>query len=278
MIGRIGVCSWSLQQQGPHELAHTLSSIGASAIQLALDPIRTGDWSLAETRAALHDADITILSGMMAPVGEDYSTLESIRQTGGVRPDALWPQNLENARAIADIARELSLPLVTLHAGFLPDSAEGVAHDTERRTMIDRLQNIADIFADRSVRLAFETGQETAATQTAVLRDLKRPQVGINFDPANMILYGTGEPLAALRELAPYVVQAHVKDALLTTQPGTWGTEVRAGSGAVDWPAFFSIIQSFPATIDLVVEREAGDTRAADIAHAITVINAFLQH
>ncbi|MBX3324034.1 MAG: sugar phosphate isomerase/epimerase [Phycisphaeraceae bacterium] len=267
MIGRIGVCSWSLQPASPAELASGLRDLGATGVQLALDPIRTGEWTLEATREALSRAGVRILSGMWAPIGEDYTSLESIRESGGVRPDRHWHANLANAAALADIAATLEINLVTLHAGFLPEG-----DGPERRTLVDRLQKVTDTFAGRNIRIAFETGQETALTQEGVLRDLNRPGVGINFDPANMILYGTGEPLAALRSLAPHVVQAHIKDALPTQTPGTWGTEMRAGDGAVDWPTFLAVIESCPQTINLIVEREGGTTRAADIRHALALI------
>lgn len=83
MIGHVGVCSWSLGAQSPEELAESLVAVGARGVQLALDPIRTGVWSLEKTRRALGGADVTMLSGMMATEGEDYSTLETIRHTGG---------------------------------------------------------------------------------------------------------------------------------------------------------------------------------------------------
>src|SRR5207244_3794505 len=105
-----------------------------------------------------------ILSGMMAMKGEDYSTLESIRRTGGVRPDEHWPENLAAAAANARIASALGMRLVTFHAGFLPDDRA----DPTRRAMLDRLRAIADAFAQRDIAVALETGQETAGTLAAV--------------------------------------------------------------------------------------------------------------
>ncbi|MCH7793043.1 MAG: hypothetical protein IID31_12280, partial [Planctomycetes bacterium] len=97
MPGRIGVCSWSLSPGSPAELVEELERVGIDAVQLALDPIRRGEWNERETIATLRDAGIDILSGMMTMAGEDYSTLESIRRTGGVRLDDYWEANLATA-------------------------------------------------------------------------------------------------------------------------------------------------------------------------------------
>jgi sugar phosphate isomerase/epimerase len=205
---------------------------------------------------------------MMAMVGEDYSSLESIARTGGLRPDATWLKNLALATRVADVAEGLAIDLVSFHAGFLPEDRQS----PERRRLLDRLHVVADAFEQRGVRLALETGQESAATLVRVLEDLHRPLVGINFDPANMILYGMGDPVQGLRTLLPYVRQIHVKDAVPSRTPGSWGTEVAAGTGAVNWRAFFALAESIAPPVAYVIEREAGAERRRDIARARDLI------
>ncbi|MFT5422326.1 MAG: L-ribulose-5-phosphate 3-epimerase [Phycisphaerales bacterium] len=260
----LGVCSWSLQPSSPGDLASKVSACGLSAVQLALDPIREGSWGLGETSRALADAGITIASGMMVTAGEDYSTLESIKQTGGLRPDTHWEANLASAKENAQIADELEISLVTLHAGFLPHEPG----DPERETMIDRLVRVAGAFGHRGVALALETGQETAQTLADLLADPRLAGVGVNFDPANMILYAMGDPTEAMRLLRPHVHQVHMKDATATRTPGEWGAEVPAGTGEVDWKTFFGIVRTLPGSVSVMIEREAGDERDADISTA----------
>ena len=272
------MCSWSLRPQSAAELAGLVHDAGVPAVQLALDPLRSGAWDELETRRTLDRAGIAVLSGMMGTIGEDYSTLETIRETGGIRSDLHWPENLANARAIATIAQRMGLGLVTFHAGFLPhDSGDGGCSPL-RATMLSRLRLLGDAFGDRGIRLGLETGQESADTLLVALRDLAHPNIGVNFDPANMVLYGMGDPIASLRELAPHVWQVHIKDAIPTKVPGTWGEEVPVGTGAVDWPAFMQAVRLLPRRIDLVIEREAGDTRIRDIrtaADALRRLGAF---
>lgn len=272
MLNRTGVCSWSLRAGTPEELVDRVHAAGLDAVQLDLAPLRRGAWDLARTRACLRDGGIEVLSGMMATKAEDYSSLESIRRTGGVRPDEHWKANRETAAVNAELARELGLELVTLHAGFLPESSG----DPERVKLVARLRELVDIFARCGVRIAFETGQETAATLLAVLHELERPSAGVNFDPANMLLYGMGDPLEALAQLAPHVHQVHIKDALRAGVPGTWGREVPVGSGEVDWAVFFELMREHSLAVDLLIEREAGDQRVRDIRAARDLLGGFL--
>lgn len=259
----LGACSWSLQPRSPAELAERVRATGLGAVQLALDPLRTGAWERAETERVLRAAGIELCSGMMGTVGEDYSTLETIRATGGVRPDAHWEENRRAASASARLARALGLDLVTFHAGFLPDEP-----GPERTKLVARLREVVDRFAEHGVRAAFETGQERAETLLAFLEELDRPTAGVNFDPANMLLYDMGEPVAALAALAPWVRQIHVKDARRTREPGTWGEEVPVGAGEVDWGRFFDVVQERSLSVDLLIEREAGADRLGDIRTA----------
>ena len=263
MAARIGVCSWSLRPSTPEELVERVRAAGLACVQLALDPLRVGSWSLDRTRDVLAAARIEICSGMMGMKGEDYSTLASIRATGGVRPDEHWEENRRAASEDARLARALGLELVSFHAGFLPEDGPG-----ERAKFLVRTREIVDRFAEHGVRCAFETGQESATALLCFLEELDRPGTGVNFDPANMILYGSGEPVAALEALASWVLQVHVKDARRARVPGTWGEEVPAGTGEVDWERFFDVVHAREIDVDYVIERESGGERLADVVRA----------
>ncbi len=274
MAPRIGVCSWSLRPETPQELARDAGAAGVSGVQLALEPVRSGRWTLEETTTTLRRANLAILSGMLAFKGEDYSTLESIRETGGLRSDAHWLHNLQAAEQSAETAHSLGLKLVTFHAGFLPERRG----DPLRTKILGRVRQVADRFAARQVAVGLETGQETADNLLGVLAELKHPSVGVNFDPGNMILYDMGDPVAALDTLAEHVKQIHIKDALLTETPGTWGREVVPGTGDVDWPAFFEVVKERKLACDFVIEREHGENRIAEIAAARTLVEGHLSN
>jgi len=262
---RLAVCSWSLQPASAEELFKTLATTGVTRLQIALDPIREnakGAWN--DFAGLCARRGVTCVSGMMGTVGEDYTTLESIKRTGGVVPDATWPETWKNIQADAAVAERLGLKLVTFHAGFLPHEET----DPSFAKLLARLRQVADFFAARNIALGLETGQEEAGTLAAFLKKLDRANVGVNFDPANMILYDKGDPVAALRTLGPWVRQCHLKDAVRTKTPGTWGEEVRLGTGQVEWKGFFRALDAAGFKGNLCIEREAGSQRAADIRAA----------
>lgn len=264
LLERLAVCTWSLQPADPDQLLRQLDAIGIRRLQCAIDPLRENPavWGQFAKRCA--DAGVTLASGMFGCEGEDYTTMDSIRRTGGIVPDATWEKNWANAQRTADLAAGLGLKLVTFHAGFLPHEPSDPAFGK----LIDRLRRVADLFGARRIDLGLETGQESADTLAAFLRQLDRPGVGVNFDPANMILYDKGDPIAALRTLAPWLKQCHIKDARRTRVAGTWGEEVTVGTGEVDWPAFLRTLATLGYRGDLCIEREAGNQRVADIRAA----------
>lgn len=261
---RLAVCSWSLQSKNVEELIDQLKQIDLPRIQLAIDPLRDDPANWGDTGSKLADAGIEIVSGMFGGVGEDYSTMEAIKITGGVVPDETWPTMWDNIQGNVPIAKSLGLKLMTFHAGFLPEDH----NDPTFERLNDRIEQIADAFGEEGIDVGFETGQETATTLKEFLDNLGKKNVGVNFDPANMILYDKGDPVEAINTLAPYLQQCHIKDATRTKEPGTWGEEVTTGTGEVDWNGFFAALDSAGFTGDLAIEREAGDQRIADIRTA----------
>ena len=272
LIDHIAVCSWSLQPTDTQDLIAMVQSLGLSKVQLALNDHR-GSAGGAAIGKELAAAGIEIVSGMFGTVGEDYSSLETIQKTGGVVPDEHWEANQKIASEVIEASKSLGLELVSFHAGFLPEDSS----DPDYGKLIDRLRALATMFADEGIDLAFETGQEEASILSVFLDDLEAPNVGVNFDPANMILYAKGDPVAGLKTLLPYLQQVHIKDANLTKEPGTWGSEEVVGTGEVDWPAFLGVLVEADYKNALVIEREAGDTRVADIGAAKELLETLLK-
>ena len=107
------------------------------------------------------------------------------------------------------------------------------------------------------------------------METLNHPNVLLNFDPANLILYNKDEPLAAVRRLAPWIRHIHIKDALRTAVPGTWGSEVVWGDGQVNAFAFLNTLREVGFDGAVAIEREAGDQRVKDISTAVRRLMAF---
>ncbi len=270
---RIAVCSWSLQPKSAEDLIAKVKETGLSRVQLYLNPLfEAGDgrhsegardaWAGAAQKLAL--AGIEIVSGMMTTKGENYSSHETIRATGGINPDWNWEANIATAHQAAAVAAALGLKRVSFHAGFIP-------HDMENprfSLLVERSREIATFFKEKGVDLLLETGQEDATSLTHYLHAVGMSNLGVNFDPANMLLYGMGEPVAALEKLMPYTRQIHIKDANPSPKTNVWGSEEVVGTGKVDWKKFFAVLKKANYAGDYVIEREAGTTRVADIVKA----------
>ena len=260
LIDKIGVCSWSLRPESADDISRDLKTIGLSKVQLALNPHR-GSLGGIELAESLERDNIEIVSGMFGTIGEDYSSLDAIKETGGVALDDNWQENYKLAAEVAQLANKLELTTVSFHAGFIPER-----NDAEQYEKISsRVTQIAHLFADKNIDLILETGQETASDLVEFLEYIDLPNLGVNFDPANMILYAKGEPVEALKILMPYVKQVHIKDAILTETPGQWGTEVVVGTGQVNWKEFFSVLADANFQGSMLFEREAGDARVEEI-------------
>src|ERR1700759_4831508 len=96
---KLAVCSWSLRPADPQNLIDQLKTIGINRLQIALDPLRENPAVWGSLPELFAKNGITFVSGMIGTVGEDYSTLESIKRTGGVVPDATWEENWRNLQA-----------------------------------------------------------------------------------------------------------------------------------------------------------------------------------
>lgn len=263
-LNRLAVCSWSLQPKTPEELIDQLQQIGAKTVQIALDPIRENPDVWGKTKELCAEKGIILVSGMFGTIGEDYTTMESIKRTGGVVPDQHWAENWKNIQQSADLAKAMGIRLVTFHAGFLPHNHTS----PEFKKLVSRIGQIADHFKRKGLELAFETGQEDADDLELFLIQLNRPNVGVNFDPANMILYDQGDPVDGLRTLGKRLRQVHIKDAIRTKTPGEWGQEVPVGTGEVDWKEFFKVLDDLRFAGFCCIEREAGNQRVQDIKAA----------
>ena len=268
-VERVGVCSWSWQKSFK-DVAVEMEKAGVKGIHLALGPIIAPDkrHGAAEGEAALAFVKEQIKSGkwnlmctMIGTVGEDYSTLETIKKTGGIVPDEHWAANQAIVTKGAQITKELGCRYMSMHGGFL-DESDPVAF----AKYVERISWIRDEAAKYGVTVILESGQETAEDLAKFMKAV--PGIGINFDPANMILYAKGQPKEALRTLIPWIRQVHIKDALLTKTPGTWGSEVAWGEGEVGGRMFLDELKALGYKGNYIIEREGGNARVKEINQA----------
>jgi L-ribulose-5-phosphate 3-epimerase len=270
----LGVCSWSLQVTSVAELKRLLDGLGTDVTQIACGDPHHASWEEGDGMpAAARAAGLRMTGAMLGFPGEDYTTPQTIKATGGFGDPATRAERLERLQWALERTVALGLSDLMLHAGFLPEPS-----DPDRRPFLDTLARAGRLAADKGITLAFETGQETAALLRRTLDDLKAPNLKVNFDPANMLLYDMGDPIRAVEVLGPDIRSVHVKDARRPGVKGQWGEEVPLGQGEVDIKTFVQTLKKVGYTGPLVVEREVGDqpARVRDIAHGLNFLRECL--
>jgi sugar phosphate isomerase/epimerase len=212
----------------------------------------------------------TVFSGFE---GESYADIPTVRDTVGLVPPATRDARVEHTFVIADFAHKLGVERVAAHIGF-------VSHDDESYGDVVRaVQTICDRLAQNGQRYALETGQETAEELKQFLADVARPNLYVNFDPANMILYGNDKPIPATETLFPFIDGVHCKDGTWPTQPDALGHETPLGEGDVDVPAWIGTLLRLGYRGTLTIEREiSGDQQRIDIARAVALLKSLTEH
>ncbi|MCL2005125.1 MAG: sugar phosphate isomerase/epimerase [Planctomycetaceae bacterium] len=226
----------------------------------------------------LQEYGITVTTVFLGFDGETYESIARTAETVGLVPEKTRAARLAESYEIADFAAKLgpvmSKPAaIGSHIGFVP-------HDRtspEYKSIVETTQTLCDYLAKNNQTLHLETGQEPVDLLMAFMDDVARPNIFINFDPANLILYGIGDPLGALRAVASRIRGVHCKDATATTgTPGVdWGCEVPFGTGEVGAEQFLRILHEIGYTGPLTIERELSSEPArqkAEISQAVRLI------
>ena len=270
----LGVCSWSLQVKSVPELRRLLDRLGVNVVQIACGDPHHAAWDEGDgLPAAARAVGFRMTGTMLGFPGEDYTTPQTIQKSGGFGNPATRAERLERFAWALERTRALGLGDLMLHAGFLPEPG-----DPDRKPFLDTLGQVSATAAAKGITVAFETGQETADLLRRTLDELKCPNLKVNFDPANMLLYDKGDPLRAVEILGPDIRSVHVKDAVRTKVPGTWGEEVPLGQGQADIRSFVRTLKKVGYRGPLCIEREVGNQqqRFADIAHGIRYLRECL--
>lgn len=209
--------------------------------------------------------------------GESYADIPTVEKTVGLVPLETRGERLQEMIEIAQFAEMLGCDTVALHLGFVPhDRSDQLYEDT-----VEVTREICDHCMGNQQNVHLETGQETADGLLQFLSDVDRDNLFVNFDPANMILYGTGEPIEALRKVGRYVRSVHCKDAKWAANPGKeWGEEVALGNGDVGFENYLRTLDELGYTGPLTIEREIPqdpERQKSEIGHAVNLLNTLKQ-
>ncbi len=269
LVNETAVMFWA--GKDPAESLAELTALGIRSGQLGLP----GDLDLScapHWRDAFQAAGFRVYTVFAAYTGESYADIPSVQQTVGFIPPATREERESRTLAVSDFAAIIGAPGIATHIGFVPESA----NDPDYQAVRDMVRRICDHASFHHQTFALETGQEPAHTLLSFLNDVHRSNLGINFDPANMILYGTGDPIEALGILAPRVLTVHCKDGDWPEpgKPGALGKERALGQGSVGVGRFLEALRQAGYEGPLSIEREASDParRMRDIAAAIQLL------
>ncbi len=211
-----------------------------------------GVWSQAFRTAGM---EVHTLFGVYE--GESYADIETVRRTVGFVPKETRKVREERTLKLVNLAAALKVRGVATHIGCLPEDNQ----DPDYVAVLGMVRRIADTASRHGITFALETGQETADALLDFLFEVDRENVGVNFDPANMVLYGTGDPVEALETVGQHVLTVHCKDGIIpsASTPGALGTEMPIGKGTVDFRAFLTILRKVGYEKPLFIERETDD-------------------
>ena len=204
--------------------------------------------------------------------GESYADIPTVVKTVGLVPQETRQSRLEEMKEISDFAKMLGCDVIALHLGFVPHDTS----DPDYQNVIAITQELCQHAANHGQALHLETGQETADALVQFIADTQCDNLFVNFDPANMILYGAGDPIEAVQKLGDRIRSVHCKDAKWAANPGEeWGEETRLGDGEVDMRLYLETLKSIGYDGPLTIEREIPqepDRQKTEIGHAVSLL------
>ena len=257
----LGLVFWA--ERDPETHLRELADFGLNACQLGVPPAMNCKDSAEPWKRAIAGKGVFVSSAVCSYAGEDYANLERVHQTVGFTAPGYAAERIERTKEVSAFAADLGLTALSCHIGFIPDDADSSLYSE----LLNIGRELCDLCAAHGQDFVLETGQESAVTLLQFLDKVERPNIKVNFDPANMILYGSGDPVQALQMLAQRVLSVHCKDGLSPKASGQLGKEVGLGNGEVDFPGFLQLLKNINYQGLLTIEREEPDVmqRGADI-------------
>jgi sugar phosphate isomerase/epimerase len=194
--------------------------------------------------------------------------------TIGLVPLETRKVRLKALKKASDFTREAGVENIITHVGFIPENPR----DPIYISLIDALKYVAKFCADNGQFFLFETGQETPITLLRTIEDVGAENLGVNFDPANLLMYGKANPIDALDILGKYVRGVHAKDGEYPTNGRELGKEKPLGEGKVNFPLLISKLKMLNYTGAITIEREvSGPQQIKDILRAKEILENLLK-
>src|SRR5580692_4884646 len=185
--------------------------------------------------------------------------------TIGLVPRETRAARVAHIKRASDFAKECGVSAVQTHCGFIPENP----NDPVYTETVGALIEAVGYCRRNGQNFRYETGQETPITLVRAMKDVGLDNQGVNFDLANLILYGKANPVDAIEILAPYVQGIHAKDGMWPTNPKDLGIEVPIGKGKVDFPRIIARLKALNYRGAVTIEREtSGPQQEQDVLEA----------
>ena len=215
---------------------------------------------------------ITALVGVCSGPGE-YN-FHNGPVTLGLVPPAYRAMRLQQLEGCARFAKMLGVTDICTHLGFIPENPG----DPLYIEFISAVRNLTDYFKTLGINLNMETGQETPVTLLRVINDVRADNLGINFDPANLLMYGKANPVDALSIIGPYIKGVHGKDGEYPTNSISLGVEKPLGEGRVNFELFIKTLHETGYKGAITIEREiSGEQQKHDVLVASRLLRKIIQ-
>lgn len=173
----------------------------------------------------------------------------------------------------SDIARWAHVPSVTTHLGFIPENPG----DSNYPGVVAAVREVAEYCRKNRQEFWFETGQETPTTLSRLIEDVGTDNLGVNLDPANLLMYGKANPLDALDLIGRYVRGVHAKDGEYPASGHELGVERPLGEGRVNFPLLLPKLKALGYHGAITIEREvSGAEQLAGIEQARQILAPLL--
>ena len=186
----------------------------------------------------------------------------------GLVPPQYRSERVASLKASAGFARKIGAPAIVTHCGFIPENMT----DPEYPPVVEAVREVAEHCASLGLEFWFETGQETPVVLLRIIQRVGTGNLGINLDPANLLLYGKGSPVDALHVFGQHVRNVHVKDGFPPTDGESLGREAQVGRGMVRFPEFVAKLKGLGFDGEWIIEREIaeGEGKNRDIQETVS--------
>jgi L-ribulose-5-phosphate 3-epimerase len=255
----------------PDSAMAKVRALGVPSAQIFVDEFHSGlDDRL---RKALETYHIEATSVVVGGPGKEVWDFYGGPLTIGVVPRETRGARVAHIKKASDFAKECGIAAIQTHCGFIPENP----NDALYKETVETIRELAECCKRNGQNLRYETGQETPVTLVRTMQDVGTDNQGVNFDLANLILYGKANPVDAIELLGPYIQGIHAKDGLWPTDPKRLGKEVPIGKGKVDFSRIISRLKEIDYRGAVTIEREiSGPHQMEDVRAAKTYLEELI--